>query len=363
MNPFGHPAEHDPCAAFREDFSALIDDELAPARRAELEAHLEACGECRGLFEAMKRITDRFAAMPSVPAPEDFETRLRGALPARVEVHARGRRALAFVALAAAAGFALFVVPPLVRQTPSRHELDLAKKSAAEATPHALRLEPEASPAPTPEPSFQNAPEAAPTSEPVDSAEALMQKYEVAAAPMAEPALPTDSEHTTVGAGTHEVAAEPVANMTSIHDEASKTKEGATDRMQAQLKLLGYGEDSNQIPGKAAESAAPAPASPAPTPSAATMRHISSRARMNFRAEEKDSETWHAAGRDFVLEDNRWVEMGARGDAVPKVLSPGSREFKRLLREFPNLEELRSATRPVIFRVDKHWYELNPKKP
>lgn len=84
---------------------------------------------------------------------------------------------------------------------------------------------------------------------------------------------------------------------------------------------------------------------------------------MNFRAEEKAAETWHAAGRDFVLEDNRWVEVGARGDAVPKVLSPGSREFKRLLREFPNLEELTSATRPVIFRVDKHWYELNPKKP
>lgn len=81
---------HDPiCARFAEDLSALLDGELAPAREAEVRAHLEGCAACRDRVGALRGVDEalRAAAPPAVPA--DLRARLR----ARIEEADGGTRA------------------------------------------------------------------------------------------------------------------------------------------------------------------------------------------------------------------------------------------------------------------------------
>ncbi len=112
------PREPDACAAWDEELSALIDAELAPGRRAELESHLVGCARCRARLAALRRVDELLAA---TPLPEVSE-RLReavmrqsgraipGAEPAPVRA---GRRrwlgAPALAALAAAAALSLYL--------------------------------------------------------------------------------------------------------------------------------------------------------------------------------------------------------------------------------------------------------------
>lgn len=115
------PRERDPCAAFDEDLSALIDAELAPARRAELESHLEGCARCRARLVSLRRVDELLAATP-LP---DVSERLREAVtrqgaratpgaeraPARAGSRWLGAPALAAIAAAAVLSLYLALRP------------------------------------------------------------------------------------------------------------------------------------------------------------------------------------------------------------------------------------------------------------
>ena len=57
--------------AFEEELTAYIDGELPPARRAEMEAHLGACAECRSTEALLRRTLTSLAALPEFkPSPD-----------------------------------------------------------------------------------------------------------------------------------------------------------------------------------------------------------------------------------------------------------------------------------------------------
>jgi anti-sigma factor RsiW len=63
------------CAERREALSAYVDDELAPAERAELETHLAGCPACREALAGARRLSSQLSALPAPVPPGDFEAR------------------------------------------------------------------------------------------------------------------------------------------------------------------------------------------------------------------------------------------------------------------------------------------------
>lgn len=54
--------------------SDYIDDELPPAERAALEAHLTSCRECTGMLEELREVVERARTLPARPPVTDLWT-------------------------------------------------------------------------------------------------------------------------------------------------------------------------------------------------------------------------------------------------------------------------------------------------
>ena len=79
------------CGEVREEFSALIDGELAPEQRAGVEAHLAHCSDCLRELDRIKRIDVLYRALTPQVAPSGFEEGVRKAALASARRHARPR--------------------------------------------------------------------------------------------------------------------------------------------------------------------------------------------------------------------------------------------------------------------------------
>ncbi|MDP9258636.1 MAG: zf-HC2 domain-containing protein [Actinomycetota bacterium] len=103
----------EPCPGRLPDLSAYSDGTLAPERRLELEAHVNACAACRATLFALREAALRYKALPTPDPPGELGSRIGRALglvglPARrseaVEpVATGGRQTAAAVAMAALA--------------------------------------------------------------------------------------------------------------------------------------------------------------------------------------------------------------------------------------------------------------------
>lgn len=81
------------CDKVREEFSPLLDGELTPELRAEVETHLAECASCLRELESFKRVNTLYADLPRVAAPTDLEDRVRALLGAsRVSLASRRRQ-------------------------------------------------------------------------------------------------------------------------------------------------------------------------------------------------------------------------------------------------------------------------------
>jgi anti-sigma factor RsiW len=100
---------------FEEELTAYVDEELPPARRAELEAHLRGCAGCGATEALLRRMVARVAELPDfVPSPATrrevlakvealpppLRERLRALLRPTVLVPAAGLAAVAGLVLA-----------------------------------------------------------------------------------------------------------------------------------------------------------------------------------------------------------------------------------------------------------------------
>lgn len=57
----GHPCAG--CEAMAMELSAYFDNELGPAKAAQVRQHLEHCADCRRRLEGMQRLRDGFALL------------------------------------------------------------------------------------------------------------------------------------------------------------------------------------------------------------------------------------------------------------------------------------------------------------
>ena len=125
----------DPALHVGDDLTALLDGALPPARRAEVEAHLGACEECRARRDGLARAIAALSALPAPPEPRPgFEQRFyarlareRAARPGlRGWLAARGWRwAIPAAGLAAAAVVAVGVVEQRRDRLEMARHLDL----------------------------------------------------------------------------------------------------------------------------------------------------------------------------------------------------------------------------------------------
>jgi anti-sigma factor RsiW len=75
------------CERIQELLSPYLDGELAPAERAEVDAHLAGCPECADLLGRLQAAIGAFAAFPEVDLSEDLRARL-AAIPERTRKRA-----------------------------------------------------------------------------------------------------------------------------------------------------------------------------------------------------------------------------------------------------------------------------------
>jgi anti-sigma factor RsiW len=73
-------SETQTCHGFEEDLSALLDDELAPERAAELRDHVSACASCRELLGRLVRVDSSLSGAPARPVPASLRARLEARL-------------------------------------------------------------------------------------------------------------------------------------------------------------------------------------------------------------------------------------------------------------------------------------------
>ena len=72
------------CEQIRDEFSALLDGALDPEAHAAIEEHLGGCADCLRELDGYKKVTDHYAALAPVPAPDGFEDALQEKLRPRV---------------------------------------------------------------------------------------------------------------------------------------------------------------------------------------------------------------------------------------------------------------------------------------
>ncbi|MBI2431712.1 MAG: zf-HC2 domain-containing protein, partial [Candidatus Hydrogenedentes bacterium] len=81
------------CEDIREEFAALLDEELDSETRDTIEAHLSNCSDCLRELHTYKRVADLYRGLPEVAAPEGFERDVLRALQPRNPRLAKLRRA------------------------------------------------------------------------------------------------------------------------------------------------------------------------------------------------------------------------------------------------------------------------------
>src|SRR5215831_19396515 len=90
---------------------AYHDGDLSPAQRAQVEAHLLVCSQCRELLEDLQRLSHMIATVPLPELPARALNRMYGSWWASAQVRDRGVRRLAGWLTAAAA--AILVLVPM----------------------------------------------------------------------------------------------------------------------------------------------------------------------------------------------------------------------------------------------------------
>ena len=87
------------CREFPPSLSELVDGGLPRDARAKLEAHLEACAECRALLADLKRVKAAARALPKMTAPESVWQNVRAGLDAEAR-HSGDRRSATVIPFA-----------------------------------------------------------------------------------------------------------------------------------------------------------------------------------------------------------------------------------------------------------------------
>lgn len=117
------------CQDVRQDLVALIDDQLEPARRSQLEAHLEGCQGCQAELSGLRRALEAVDALPALEPSSDLQARFD----ARLERERSGwwaelttwmRRPVPILALSSSLAALVLVAALVLRPGPAAPDQD-----------------------------------------------------------------------------------------------------------------------------------------------------------------------------------------------------------------------------------------------
>jgi len=78
------------CYYFKKLINQLIDDEISPSEKTELDSHLSTCSECSTYLIKLKKMSKMFTRLPEVKTSEDFYVLLRARI--RRELNRSGKK-------------------------------------------------------------------------------------------------------------------------------------------------------------------------------------------------------------------------------------------------------------------------------
>ncbi len=382
------------CDQIRNEFSALLDNELNPEDRELVEEHLSDCSECLRELHGYKVVSDAYRYHHPVKAPEDFEARFHAAI-------APIGRKRGFVwqrwGLAAAAGFIL-----VAGLTFWQSRTTLKQSATSEL---ALR-------APAPEtPPAADAPQTLMFEAPAEGAAPDAMMPESAAASVEAAPVPAQESLGASGTGP---ALNEITSTAAVESEAGlKGEDKAKVAAVPETGGGGFGGGGGGFGGVAMPKAAPAavPENVASTPTEApapemVRRTTSDTVALKSAPAESDQPVLGAASREkeeravsepgmrsqttesapaevadsavpaaappaapapmnllrwndleFTLTEGTWRQTGYAGETLTKVsiLSP---EWNGLLDRYTDLNTLCDRDEPVIVKLGEVWYSI-----
>lgn len=381
----------------RERFSPLLDGELGPEERAEVEAALSEDAELLRELDALKRVDHLYANLPPVSAPEGFEDGVKSALyPATMQfTRARAMRRRLWPMLAAAAVFIVVGAIVVVQMNPDTTSFRLSKMmpdEAAETYPQAameesgtaasqqLRNEaPEAadeavsrSLAPLVESEMDTEPVQGPGAVSSGPANGYFQgrrpsaeKGERPSAPMTqpEPMIAGMEADRVEGAPLPQRQEEQARRVDQLQDRIEAGESAATDVAESEPQSLG-------------DNAAGAIAPPAEAPAPPAMRGRDAddsgvkslaeeglaREKPMVAAESVVVDTRKVAERTFQRRGEDWIQEGYNDESLTTI-QRASEAWNVLVRKDFDLAAVLELEGRVVFKQGDIWYELLPAEP
>jgi len=387
----------------RDRFSPLLDGELSPEERAEVEAALSEDAELLRELDALKRVDRLYSDLPPMTAPEGFEDGVRSALrPATLQfTRAHMMRRQLWPLLAAAAVFIVVGAVVVVQMNPRLAPMELASEmaepamgSAADTAQRQQNVATDAAPAPA-APRF-SAPEAASFSEeglidteagPGPGAASSggpgnsfshkpeeLQDRSAGAAPDStredkdsaksevDSALGRPPKRAPLEAQTPQrIRSERMAGQ--MAEPPAVTARDAQEAQESQsMNALGYaGREAPQTQPEAA----PPPAEP-PMESRALAASVPedaaddvARSQPSQKAKVESVTPVEHAGRRFHKDAKDWIQDGYDGEPLTTIRRD-SEEWKPLLQKEDGLRDILQLEGRIVFKLDKTWYELLP---
>lgn len=387
------------CDHIRNEFSALLDNELNPEDRELVEEHLSDCSDCLRELHGYKVVSDAYRYHHPVKAPEDFEARFHAAI---APIGRKRGPVWRTWGLAAAAGFILVAgvafwqaqsslkqsaTSELALGTPAPEAPPAAdapqalmlKVPAEEPAPELMMQESAAKPvgdAPTVGQESLDASDTGPALDGIASTAAVESdpgsdgalKARVASEPgaggggsgggsgfgggggfgggampeSAPAAAPEAAETSTLNAPAPEMARRTASERVAL--ESVPASEAQPDPgvavVEKEVSAPGKSEMRSQTTesnaAEAADSVAPAAAPPASPAPAASLR-------------------WNNL--EFTLVDGTWRQSGYAGETLTKITIP-SPEWNALLDQHAGLNVLCDRDEPVVVKLGDVWYVI-----
>lgn len=350
----------------RDTFSPLLDGELSPDERAEIETRLAQDAELLRELDSLKRVNDLYRSMPRAVAPDGFENDVRKRLhPERASERHRTR--VLWPSLAAAALVLVGVTVVLFRyqrNDGARLAYEPALKKSVSSAPAAD----ESAAEPKTQPEAESA--VSDTQAPAGDQAGLDSKSVEAAETAAAACAPEKffGEHVEAFASPATAAG------------AQRPVEPSAAPMAAQLQSLGYAqEEEQQEPRRAAKREAQSdvvPSAPAPVArEAAQALPGLAFERMNEKdvappasVAPKDAGGAAAKGaartianRQFELRDGALIQLGYNGEPTTE-LRRGSEAANELINREQGLKSVFEVRESVVFKAGGRWYKLEAQR-
>ncbi len=378
----------------RERFSPLLDGELGPEERAEVEAALSEDAELLRELDALKRVDHLYANLPPVSAPEGFEDGVKTTLfPATMQfTRARAMRRRLWPMLAAAAVFIVVGAIVVVQMNPNMAPTMLSKEMpdyAAETFPQAAM---EDSDTAASQQLRDEAPEAA--DEAVPRSLAPLVESEMDTEPVQGPGAVSSGpangyfQGRNSGAAKGERSSAPVtqpepmiAGREAERVEAAPPPQrqngqaGRVDQLQGRMEAeesaaTEVAESEPQLFGDNAAGAI-APPAEAPAPTAMRGRDTDDSGVKSFAEESLAREkpmvaeeslvvdTRTVAERTFQRRGEDWIQEGYNDESLTTIQRE-SEAWNVLVRKEFNLAAVLELEGRVVFKQGDIWYELLP---